>query len=180
MHLDKTKNVQKNRIKMFSFIITFIGCGGMKRGIIFEIPNEYGSLLGRVLKPIDITVFIWQIGNGESYMVNNEQLEELFSEDRDIIDGAELKKQLENDEYYIIFADLKAYLHDEFSTIDTYEEFMESQCELVLLVVDCSYVTMYCKNKKDMELLYDNAIDCGFENVEYITDENDTRTRLTV
>lgn len=152
----------------------------MRRGVSFEIPNEYGSLLGDVLKPIDITVFAWQIGGGESYCVNNEQLEELFSEDSNMINGAELKCLLEDHTYYMIFADLKAYPNGEFSTIDTYEEFMESQCELVLLVVDCSYVTIYCKNKKDLESLYDHAISCGFENVEYITDENDTRTRLIV
>ncbi|WP_396021688.1 DUF2691 family protein [Bacillus cereus group sp. BfR-BA-01380] len=58
----------------------------MRRGICFEIPNEYGSLLGEVLKPIDITAFSWRIGDGESYIVENDQLgKELFSEDRDII-----------------------------------------------------------------------------------------------
>ncbi|ENQ3107278.1 DUF2691 family protein [Bacillus cereus] len=153
----------------------------MRRGIRFEVPNEYGSLLGEVLKPIDITVFSWRIGDGESYMVENDQLGKgLFSEDRNIIDGVELKNLLEGNEYYIIFADLQAYLKGEFSDIDTYEEFIGSKCQLVLLVVDCSYVTIYCQNKKDLELLYDNARDCGFENVEYITDENDTRTRLSV
>ncbi|WP_035432110.1 DUF2691 family protein [Bacillus sp. UNC322MFChir4.1] len=153
----------------------------MRRGIRFEIPNEYGSLLGEVLKPIDITVFSWRIGDGESYIVENDQLgKELFSEDRDSIDGAELKNLLEGNQYYMIFADLQAYLKGEFSDIDTYEDFIGSKCHLVLLVVDCSYVTIYCKNKKDLELLYDNARDCGFENVEYITDENDTRTRLSV
>lgn len=40
----------------------------MRRGVSFDIPNEYGSLLGDVLKPIDITVFAWQIGNGEPIM----------------------------------------------------------------------------------------------------------------
>ncbi|MEM1505280.1 DUF2691 family protein [Domibacillus sp. 8LH] len=152
----------------------------MRRGVSFEIPNEYGSLLGNVLKPIDITVFAWQIGSGESYRVENGQLKELFPADKDTIGGAELKRLLEDHTYYMIFADLKAYQNGEFSTIDTYEEFIESQCELVLLVVDCSYVTIYCKNKKGLELLHDHAIDCGFENVEYITDENDTRTGLTV
>ena len=40
----------------------------MKRGVSFEIANKYGSLLGEVLKPIDITAFSWRIGNGESYI----------------------------------------------------------------------------------------------------------------
>ncbi|WP_407944606.1 DUF2691 family protein [Paenibacillus swuensis] len=51
---------------------------------------------------------------------------------------------------------------------------------MVLLVVDSSYVTVYCKDNKILDDLYLNAIDKGFENVEYITDENDFRTRLSV
>ncbi|MGG4266651.1 DUF2691 family protein [Peribacillus simplex] len=152
----------------------------MKRGISFEIPNEYGTLLGEVLKPIDITVFSWRIGNGESYIVvDNELDEELFSEDKKAIGGAELKNLLENNMYYIIFSDLQAYPKGEFFDIETYEEFIESQCELILLVVDSCYVTIYSKNKETTELLYKNATECGFEDVKYITDENDTRIRLS-
>ncbi|MGF9977993.1 DUF2691 family protein [Viridibacillus arvi] len=153
----------------------------MKRGISFEIPNEYGTLLGEVLKPIDTTVFSWRIGNGESYIVLNDELDkELFSEDRKEIEGAELKNILENNIYYIIFADLQAYTDGEFSDIETYEEFIESQCEIVLLVVDSCYVTIYCKNKETIELLYKNAAECGYEDIKYITEVNDTRTRLSV
>lgn len=153
----------------------------MKRGISFESPNEYGTILGEVLKPIDTTVFKWRIGNGESYIVVDDELDEaLFSEDKKAIEGTELKKLIENNKYYIISADLQSYPKDEFSEIKTYDDFVESQCQLVLLVVDSCYFTIYCRNKETIELLYKNATDCGFENIKYITDENDTRTRLSV
>lgn len=153
----------------------------MRRGISFEIPNEYGSLLGDVLKPIDITAFNWRIGSGESYIVVNDQLDkELFSEDREIIQGVELKNLLEKNKYYIIFAELQAFPMEEIPHIATFEEFTQSECELVLLVVDCSYVTIYCKSQMAIKLLYKNAINCGFEDIKYITDENDSRTRLSV
>ena len=96
------------------------------------------------------------------------------------MDGIELKHLIENKTYYMIFADLQAYPKGTLSHIKTYEEFIESQCELVLLVADCSYVTIYCKNKGTLEWLYKNAVECGFEDVTYITDENDARTRLSV
>ena len=152
----------------------------MKRGLTLEIPNKYGSLLGEVLKPIDITTFSWCIGGGESYKVVNNQLDEdLFSFDKEIIEGLELKNLLENNKYYIIFTDLKAYPKGkEFLHIETYEDFMISNCELVLLIVDCSYTTIYCKNQGVIELLYKNAIEFGFENVNYLTDENDAQTSL--
>ncbi len=55
----------------------------MNRGISFESPNEYGTILGEVLKPIDTAIFKWRIGNGESYIVVDDELDEaLFSEDK--------------------------------------------------------------------------------------------------
>ncbi|MBM4765129.1 DUF2691 family protein [Bacillus sp. B15-48] len=153
----------------------------MKRGISFELPNEYGTFLGDVLKPIDITAFSWRIGSGESYKImNNELSEDLFPEDKKVMEGIALKELLENNSYYIIFADLQAYPKGKIAEINTYEEFTKSDCELVLLVVDSCYATIYCKDKDKLELLYKNARDCRFEDVEYITNENDTRTRLSV
>lgn len=64
--------------------------------------------------------------------------------------------------------------------VQTYEEFVDSDCELVLLIADNSYVSIYCKNKNTIEKLYFNALKNDFEEVLFITDENDTRTGLTV
>ena len=38
---------------------------------------------------------------------------------------------------------------------------------------------IYCKNKGTFESLYKNATNYGFEDVTYITDENDTRASLS-
>jgi hypothetical protein len=153
----------------------------MKRGISFELPNEYGTFLGDVLKPINITAFSWRIGSRESYKImNNELVEDLFPEDKKVIEGVALKKLLEISSYYIIFADLHTYPKGKIAEIRTYEEFTKSDCKLVLLVVDSCYATIYCKDKDKLELLYKNSRAYRFKNVEYITDENDTRTRLSV
>jgi hypothetical protein len=69
----------------------------LKRGITFEIPNKYGSYLGDILKPIDMTAFTWRIGAEESYVVVVDQLEEpLFPEEINGMDGRKLKSMLEN------------------------------------------------------------------------------------
>lgn len=151
----------------------------MKRGISFVIPNEYGRLLGKFLKPIDISAFSWRIGDGEAYKVVDDRLDEdLFLNHNGAIEGEELKHLIEVNKYYIIFVDLQAYPKGKISSIKTYAEFIESKCELVLLVVDCSYVTLYCKDNEVIRVLYNHAKECEFENVEYITDENDSRTSL--
>jgi hypothetical protein len=154
----------------------------MKRGISFEIPNEYGSFLGEVLKPFEITAFNWRIGGEESYLVDDDKLGELlFPEEINGMDGVILKEILENTKYYVIFADLKAYPKGEnVADSKTFEEFLNSDCQLVLLVVDCVYITIYCKDKEKLESLYYNANIKGFDNIQYITDQNDTRTRLSV
>ncbi|TBX60566.1 DUF2691 family protein [Bacillus mycoides] len=153
----------------------------MKRGIFVEIPNEYDNLLWKVLKPIDISSFDWWVGSEESYLVARGGVDEaLFLEEPSIVEGSDLKRLFKDNIYYVIFADLKAYPKGEEAVdIETYEEFKESKCELVLLVADCTYVTVYAKDQEAIELMYENAIDQGLY-VEYVTDENDGRTRLSV
>lgn len=104
----------------------------------------------------------------------------LFPEEINDMDGLILKRFLEDNKYYLIFADIKAYPKGRNpANIETYEEFVNSDCELVLLVVDSVYFTIYC-NRKKLETLYNNAKLNGFEDLQYITDEKDTRTRLSV
>ncbi|CAI8956421.1 MULTISPECIES: DUF2691 family protein [Bacillus] len=95
------------------------------------------------------------------------------------MEGTDLENLLVNNVYCIIFADLQVYPKDKVSEIETYEEFVESECELVLFVVDSCYTVIYCKDKEKLELLYKNADSFGFKNIQFITDENDTRTRIT-
>ncbi|MED2186065.1 DUF2691 family protein [Bacillus wiedmannii] len=153
----------------------------MKRGIFVDIPNEYDNLLWKVLKPIDITSFDWRVENEESYFISPDGLgPELFSEDNKVMSGLEFKKLIKDNIYYLIFADLKAYPKGEvLEEIETYEEFKESKCEVVVLVADGDYIHIYAKGQEAIELMYENAMNQGFY-VEYVTDENDGRTRLSV
>lgn len=154
----------------------------MKRGLSFEIPNEYGSFLGEILKPFDMTAFNWYIGGEESYFLHDGTLgEPLFPEEVYGMDGVLLKGILEKTEYYVIFANLKAFPKEKnVIDIDTYESFLNSDCQFVLLVVDSIYVTVYCKDRDIIENLYHNAKINGYDNVQFITEENDWRTRVSV
>ncbi|MED2877519.1 DUF2691 family protein [Bacillus cereus] len=154
----------------------------MKRGITVDILDGYDNLLWKVLKPIDITVFDWQVmGREEAYIIiGNELGPELFSEDNEIMVGSALKKLIKDNIYYLLFVDLKAYPKGEvLGEIETYEEFKESKCEVVVLVADGDYIQIYVKNQEEIEMMYENARNQGLY-VEYITDENDGRTRLSV
>jgi len=149
------------------------------RGVSFKIPNEYGNQLFDILKEIDVSRWDWQIGGGEAYIIENGTLgKELFGT-RTSLTGKELFKLISENEYYLIFADLKAYKNVESELeIVTYEDYLESDCQFVLLLVDSSYVTIYSKNKSTIQSLYHQAVTAKYKNVEYITDDNDGRTRL--
>ncbi|WP_055106789.1 DUF2691 family protein [Paenibacillus ihumii] len=154
----------------------------MTRGVSFAVPNHFGRLLGEMLEALDVSVYDWRIGSGESYLVEAGELGlPLFAEQPDSADGELFKSIIENNEYYLIFADLKAFSKGQNITdIGTYEEFLQSDCQLVLLVVDSVYVTIYCKNKEQLDKLYDHAMEKEFHPVQYITDGNDHRTKLGV
>lgn len=149
------------------------------QGVSFEIPNKYGKQLFDILKEIDVTRWDWQIGDGEAYIIENGALgKDLFGR-LNSLTSKELFKLISENEYYLIFADLKAYMNvvSELK-IETYEDFLESDCQFVLLLVDSSYVTIYSKNKSTIQSLYDQAVAAGYKKVEYITDANDKRTTL--
>jgi hypothetical protein len=154
----------------------------MLRGITFEIQNEHGSVLGEILKPFDVAAFQWYNGAEEAYFSEQSVLEKpLFPEQTFSMDGVLLKEIIENHRYYVIFADLKAFPKDtEVINVQTYEEYVNSDCKLALLVVDSVYVTIYCKDQEKLKELYLHACSLGYSNVEYTTDKNDYRTRLSV
>ncbi|WP_338777763.1 DUF2691 family protein [Metabacillus sp. FJAT-52054] len=154
----------------------------MKRGISFEIPNEYGRFLMNALMSFEISEFVWTSGGEESYLVKGDELQEpLFPDEVSRMDGLLLRELLEENKYYLIFVNLQAFPKGESSLrVETYEEFVNSNCQLVLLVFDSVYVEIYCKDNIRLESLYQNAKLRCFNNLHYITDKNDIRTRLSV
>ncbi|WJM10590.1 DUF2691 family protein [Paenibacillus sp. PK1-4R] len=154
----------------------------MNRGIRFEIPNAYGRFLGEILKPMGVSNFDWFIGGEESYFIEGDTLgDDLFPDMIIGMNGEELQKIIENNEYYLIFTNLKAFPKGrQITDVITYEDYVESECQMVLLVIDSIYVTVYCKDLEKVKELYNHINRQGFESLEYLTDENDTRTILSV
>ena len=95
--------------------------------------------------------------------------------------GEDLYNRISVKHYYVIFADLKAYKEKtHVQDIATYEDFLNSQCEIVLLIVDSTHVAIYIKDQHVTERLYRKAVHNGYENIAFITDENDLRTTLSL
>lgn len=152
------------------------------RGLSFEIPNNYGQHLLDILEETNLKDMNWWIGGGESYRIQNNTLgDSLFPEDWQMegISGEKLYKLISQQEYYLIFCDLKGFpKNSDAKEVATYAEFLESDCQFVLNLVDSSYTTIYSKNQTTIESLYTKVIILGYENVSYLEDEIDGNTTL--
>jgi hypothetical protein len=153
----------------------------VNRGSAFKIPNEYGRFIKDILEPLDCSEYDWLFGDGQVLKTVDGHLidEELFHSDESTICGSELIERINHISYYSIFADLKGFPKKRMMIkVDTYGDFLMSDCEIVLLITDSVYVSVYCKDENLLEHLHNNAIIKEYQAVEYITDGNDARTGM--
>ena len=145
-----------------------------KRGIRFVIPNEWASVLNDILEGIDCSKYTWITGSQEVHLKNNK-----FLFESEIINGDILEILIKEKEYYPVFLDLEAFSKDEeVHKLNTYQEFEESKCELILRICDCKYVDIYVKNEDFLTIIYNNAVKHSYEGIEYIDSNNDSRTMI--
>ncbi|TCI33508.1 MULTISPECIES: DUF2691 family protein [unclassified Exiguobacterium] len=152
----------------------------MRRGVSFKIPNNYGTYLLEILKPIELSRYMWFILGEESYTVRDDELSELLFHEPTVMDGEAFGDLISQDQHYLIFLNLKAFPAGPVTDVETYEAFLDSPCEFALLIVDSTFVDIYCKNQRMIESFYDHALSCEFKEVAYLTDANDMRTTLTI
>lgn len=151
------------------------------RGIRCRIPNEHGQILGDLLKPVDLAKYVWKLGNSEAYFIKLKgQFEDFFTNDdyEQAIVGANLEKRFDQELYYTIFVDLQGYPSERFTAITTYEDFVRSDCEIVILLTDSTYLDIYCKDLYLLKELYLHAKNMQFEDLHFLTNENDNRTKM--
>lgn len=142
----------------------------MIRGISFEVPNKRFPIIYLITKNIDIKKYYWFLVKGDVYKNN----ESFF--DKDKYSGNELEKIINNENCYVVFLNLQAYKYmEDFMTINNYNEFLKSKCELIIFFNDSSYVDVYTKDIEIIETIKNNAEYNKFKNIKYITKENDPR-----
>ncbi len=153
----------------------------MKRGVSFLIPNAYGRYLAEILEPINCSKYQWKLERStEMWKKVPEQRDEDLFDDANVVAGVDFDDLIKRNIYYIIFATINAFPNGtQLSNIDTYEDYVKSDCEICLLIADCSYVEVYCKDPLLINKLYDNANAKGFEKLGYINEENDYRTKMS-
>lgn len=150
----------------------------MYRGVSFKIPQVNSNVLWNILGCIDLNKYFWKCIDTQSEIWTNKTNEAFFSDE--YYSGEQFTKRIRSD-YYIVFLKLEAYYKiDDFNDIHTYEDFINSDCQILFLINDCEFVEIYIKNHKDMVAIYRNANKMNFENVRYITEKNDGRVKMDV
>lgn len=142
-------------------------------GVLFEIPNEYGNYLSEILEPLPVNLYDWVIANYEIHLVDNGEFSNkfLFNE-IGMISGEKLYETSKNNTYYMVFVTLKGFLKGgHIKDISNYEEFLESDCQIILGVYDCSQVMFWCKDSNLISNMYAYAQSKGYENVGYINEK---------
>lgn len=141
-------------------------------GIEFKIPNVWGTLLNDILDGIKLEDLIFKLGYEEVFLSNNEFL---FKED--IYFGLEFSKLIKNKKYYTVFLNLKLYdkntNYDD--DIENYNDFLNSNCKLILIITDCEYVEIYSKDIKYLNIIKENAIKNNFSNIVDINKREDIK-----
>lgn len=141
-------------------------------GIEFKIPNVWGTLLNDILDGIKLEDLIFKLGYEEVFLSNNEFL---FKED--IYFGLEFSKLIKNKKYYTVFLNLKLYDKNTnyYDDIENYNDFLNSNCKLILIITDCEYVEIYSKDIKYLNIIKENAIKNNFSNIVDINKREDIK-----
>ena len=152
----------------------------------------------KIFRSVDLSRYYWEIvsdqvlyevgENNEQGLFNSCVIEELerkgFSEpnmskrahvgaydSKVLINGKSIVNAIERDNYYFIFLDLKGYSSKEsWGSIETYEDFVDSYCELIFMCTDSSFIEIYCKDELILQTIYNNCKKNNFDNIRYIQD----------
>lgn len=64
--------------------------------------------------------------------------------------------------------------------IETYEDFLHSDCEMIVLLYDRAYVEIYCKDSAWTQILFESSTKIPGAHVSKKYDNTDTRTEMYV
>ncbi len=137
-------------------------------GISFEMPNKYDVFLLKILKNVDFKDGIWKVVYDE---VLNERATNFFN--KEIYLNAEFKELIKTT-HYPIFLTLQLYnKSDRFSEIKSYDDYFNSDCKLLLIVVDNTFINVYSKDKVILKQIKSNAKENNFSNIKPIENKKD-------
>ena len=153
-------------------------CDFVIRGISFKVPQKNQNMLCEILSGIDISAYSWCCIKNQTEVWDKVSEKELFDETN--YNGNDFLKCIQTP-HYMIFLKLQAYYQTHnFYEIQSYENFIDSDCQIIVLVYDCEFVEIYAKDITVCNSIYKKASQSGYDDVSYITEDNDRRTKMSI
>ena len=135
-------------------------------GLKFQIPNEYGNYINQIFHALDFNEYKWNIRTDD--IINDQEMNGIFT--KRYMDGETFSSSINEKNYYMIFVDIKAFGIDGcYRDIETFNDFVESDCQIILLCTDSTFISFYCKKKEIMELVHNSCLANSFKNLEILS-----------
>ncbi|MGX5506084.1 DUF2691 family protein [Bacillus toyonensis] len=149
----------------------------MNIGIHFHAPEDENFNLSilKLLELFNSNNFIWQIDTAEIYLKDshgNFTSEQLLGDER-FITGNKLKQTLINKEYFLVFLTMCAFPDMKKNSptwIRTASDFITSDCEFLLSIVDSFDISILCKDERLLQKLHQHVQDLGYLDTKYLTE----------
>ena len=130
-------------------------------GLEIKVENKYEKYIYKLLKNTNVEGYIWQI-NSDDIIIKAEHgnIQGLFNEK--MLDGFRFLDIIEKYNYYLIFADCKAFKsRDTIKEISNGVDMVQSECDLVFMCTDSTNIEIYCKDKDVYDTIKLNCNDIG-------------------
>ncbi len=144
-------------------------------GIRFKIPNEYNNYLKQILENINTQNSIWNIKTDDIIKSDGTYL---FA--KESYNDKEFQSIIGDYNYYLTFADIECYHSHNFTNIYDYQDFLNSDCYLLIIIVDNVFVDIYAKSKEIINKLKENAMKYKFNDIKIINDLKDKRNTFFI
>ena len=145
------------------------------RGFFLKMRSfKINSILNTLLTNINVEDFNWLILESEVY----KKADPVECDGR--YTGKEFKKALKDlDACYIVRINIQAS-KKVIDAVKDYEDYMNSECELAILVTDVAYNDIYCKSSELCDIMKNNCLKLDYSQFDVTNDDNDYRTGFQV
>ena len=146
---------------------------GYKYNLIMK-DCSMNSIVSSLLSNVNVEDYYWTILESEVY----KKADTVECDGR--YTGKEFKKALKDlDSCYIVRINIQASKRV-IDAVEYYDEYINGECELVILIHDVIYNEVYCKLAKECDLIKKNCLKLDYDEVEVINDDSDCRTVFRV
>ena len=135
-------------------------------GVEFESNNLDSGILKQIFKDFDVTKYTWKVFNEQAW---DEDLNNLF-ENR-LYNADEFISTINKPTDLIMLISIYAF-DGSTKEINSFEDYINSNCQIMFYVVDCNYLDIYCKREEDLHFFYNKAKELKADKVNYITEDN--------